>query len=125
MSRIIAVALRAVIGSASLVACGGGGSTDLGTGTGTLMVGNSTFGPGTDPDGYVVTIDGQPQAPRIELNVGGTWALSPGSHSVGLTDLAPGCVTDENNGATTGPNPQSAMIVRQDTALVWFAVLCN
>ena len=90
---------------------------------GTLMVGNSSFGAGTDADGYVVTIDGQAQTPRATLNVGQYWDLPPGSYAVALSDLAPNCATDTNNGASTGPNPQTATVLHGDTALVWFAVV--
>jgi hypothetical protein len=114
--------LLAALGVLVMASCG---SESSGPSSGVLLVGNSTFGSGTDPDGYLVTIDGQAQTERVELNVGQHYDLAPGTHSIGLTDLAAGCATDTNNGASTGPNPQSAAIQRGDTTLVWFAVNCD
>jgi hypothetical protein len=120
-SCFLVLALVTALGTAG---CDGG---DGGTApaTGALGVGNSTFGPGTDPDGYLVTIDGQAQSPRIPLNGGHVWVLGAGVYSVGISDLAAGCEFDPDNGASTGPNPQNATIAQRDTTWVWFAVQCD
>lgn len=91
---------------------------------GVLIVGNSTFGANLDTDGYVITIDGG-EGRRLVVNGGDYWTLAPGTHSVGLGDLQGNCATEEANGASTGPNPQNVTVASRDTALVWFAVVCN
>ena len=122
----MAMLAPSIVVASVLAACGGandGGSEGL---FGTLTVGNSVFGAGAlDANGFVVTLNGAPQSPVATVNVGQLWVLPTGTYSVGLTDLAANCVIDMNNGASTGPNPQPAIITTGDTSLVWFAVRCD
>ena len=93
---------------------------------GVLYVGNSAFGGGpVDPDGFVVTFDGQPQLPNLAVNATVAYTLAPGTYSVALTGLASNCVVDAGNPATTGPNPQNAVVVAGDTSLVAWAIRCD
>ncbi len=118
MKSFSLIAIVAALGLA--VACG----DSSGPASGVLVVGNTTFGSNLDADGYVVTVDGGNDK-RIALNVGEYWTLETGSHSVELTDIQGNCVTDENNGASSGPNPQSVSVTAQDTSIAWFAVACS
>lgn len=122
MKRFTLIAIVAALALA--VACSDSSGPATGSATGVLVVGNTTFGSNLDADGYVVTVDGGNDK-RIALHVGEYWTLEIGSHSVELTDIQGNCVTDENNGASTGPNPQSVTITARDTSLAWFAVACS
>jgi Tol biopolymer transport system component len=67
------------------------------TGTGTVLVHAVTGGDGTDPDGYLVSIDeGEP----LPIDVDGDRSfpgLTPGLHVLFLSDVAEGCSLDDAN----------------------------
>src|SRR6266566_4053075 len=88
------------------------------TASGATRVVLSTVGLDLDADGYTVTIDARSQQPA---SINGTVqfdSLAPGSHSVGLGDLASNC-------AVSGANPLSVDVVAENTAEVTFAVVCT
>jgi predicted small lipoprotein YifL len=96
--------------------CGGKGPTDLVLPS--LTVRTSTTGVEIDPDGYRVSIDGQPPSPvgvQATLTIN---ELTDGQHSVELSGLAPNC-------AVSGANPSSATVRAGETANVAFAVACG
>jgi hypothetical protein len=98
------------------IGCGGGGGTDVVLPS--LSVTTSTTGIELDPDGYSVAIDGQTgQAIGLAANVV-IDRLSDGPHSVGLSGLAPNCVTD-------GENPRSVTLQSGATAAITFIVACS
>jgi Tol biopolymer transport system component len=84
--------------------------------TGTLAVTTATTG--TDPDGYVITVDaGTPQP--IGINATVTIAnVVPGPHSIELSGLDPAC-------SVVGANPQSATLSAGSTTAISFAVQCT
>lgn len=85
--------------------------------TGSVTVSVTTIGASPDPDGYTVSIDGE-AAQAIEPSGQGTLAdLAPGTHSVGLSGLAPNCQID-------GENPRPVIVTVGSTAPLAFAVNC-
>lgn len=84
---------------------------------GTIDVVTATSGPGTDPDGYALILDG---GDRGAVGVSATSSLSgisPGAHLLGLTGLAVNC-------QVAGENPRSVAVTAGQTAQVSFAVTC-
>ena len=95
--------------------CGGNGPTDLVLPS--LTIRTSTTGVEIDPDGYSLSVDGQPPS---AVGVQATLTideLTDGQHSVELSGLAPNC-------AVSGANPSSTTIRAGETASVAFAVVC-
>ncbi len=86
--------------------------------TGDLTVTTTTGGTGTlDPDGYIVTVDGAQKAIATNGSVPFT-GLTPGNHSVSLSDVATNC-------AVNGQNPQTVAVVAGNTAQTNFAITCS
>jgi CARDB protein len=83
-----------------------------------LRIATATTGVEPDPDGYVISIDGQsPQPVAVQATL--TIDLLPaGAHSVELAGLAPNC-------SVSGENPQTASVRVGTTASVAFAVVCR
>ncbi|HZN98659.1 MAG TPA: Ig-like domain-containing protein, partial [Gemmatimonadales bacterium] len=104
----------------SLVGCGGGDSDTTGPDEplGGLTVTGSTSGPGVDPDGYVVQVDGLDRGTLIGSNSVTVSGLAPGSHTVGLGGVATNCLVE-------GDNPRTVPIPSGATASVAFTVLCS
>ena len=86
---------------------------------GTLVVTTSTAGSDLDPDGYTVTVDGNPSnAQSIGVNESVTFGgLSPGAHTVALSGVAANCSVDAPS--------QSFTITSGATTTVGFAVSCS
>ncbi|MFL5954844.1 MAG: hypothetical protein ACJ76I_12135, partial [Gaiellaceae bacterium] len=84
--------------------------------TGALTVTTATTGSDLDPDGYTASVDGgAPLALGINASITfGT--LSPGSHTVTLSGLAPNC--------TAATNPQTATVAAGGTTSLSFAINC-
>ena len=104
--------------SSWLVACGddGGGVTPPASSDLQIIV--ATSGSPPDPDGYTITLDG---TERGTLGANGTLTLTeltPGSHLVGLTGLAPNCQVE-------GDNPQAVTVPEEGSATATFAVTCT
>src|SRR5436189_5766089 len=77
--------------------------------TGSLTVPTSPTGSNLDPDGYTVTVDGEPKAMHIANSVQFS-TLTTGNHSVQLNGLAQNCTVSSNPrtvsitaGRTTSP----------------------
>jgi hypothetical protein len=85
--------------------------------SGTIEVTTTTSGPGSDPDGFGLMLDG---SDRGAIGLSATASLSgltPGSHLIGLTGLAANC-------QVVGENPRSVTAAAGQTAQVPFAVTC-
>ena len=105
------------------VTINGGATTDLAVviscsaTSGNLRVGVTSSGSPTDPDGYAFTIDGG-QAQPIGTNDERTVAnLSPGSHTVTLSNVAGNCRVDDASKIVT--------VATGQTASVGFTVTCE
>jgi len=88
----------------------------LGT-LGGLQVTTETTGTSTDPDGYIVTLDGKDRF-RIGTNDSATFTgLTPGAHEMGLEDVAAGC-------QVAGDNPRPTSVTGGSTRSVSFRINC-
>jgi hypothetical protein len=86
--------------------------------SGDLAVTTSTNGSGSDPDGFVLTLDGA-DAGAIGLNATrGLTGAVPGTHLLGLTGVAANC-------QVTGDNPRSVTVSPGQTTPVQFTVNCD
>ncbi len=86
--------------------------------TGSAHVVTTTTGSGTDPDGFVLLLDGAEHG-IIGVNESNTLALlAAGSHTIGLTGLAANCVV-------SGENPRAVTVPGGGTVEVSFAVACS
>jgi hypothetical protein len=84
---------------------------------GDLAVSTTTTGSDLDPDGYTVTVIGEPsQAVGINGSVTFT-GLAEGDHTVELTGVAGNCTV-------SGPNPRTVTVPSGNTATTTFAVTC-
>ena len=86
--------------------------------TGSIQVTTATTGEGTDPDGYLVTVDAGPGEP-----IGATQTLTiqdipVGNRLVELTEMASNCTV-------TGENPTTAAVPLGGSATVSFDVSCT
>ncbi len=87
-------------------------------GAGTLRIITSTTGAGSDPNGYVFSVDGGTTQPIAVSATVSLTNLVPGSHSVTLSDIAGNC-------AVQGDNPRAVDLPAGGTADVSFAVTCT
>jgi len=86
--------------------------------TGGLTVTVTTSGPGSDPDGYIVSLDG---ADRGVLGVNATLevsAIPPGDHVVGLGGLAANCQVQ-------GENLRTVTVTAGASAAVQYSISCT
>ena len=87
-------------------------------GTGSLQVAVATSGPGSDPDGYLVTVDGERGTP-IETSASVLLTGLPvGTSMVALSGVAANC-------AVSGDNPRQAAVSATELDVVAFAVVCT
>ena len=85
--------------------------------TGDLTVTTTTTGSSLDPDGYTVTVD-DATSQSIATNGSVTFiGLSPGPHSVSLSDVAANCTV-------TSANPVTVTVVAGETATADFTISC-
>ena len=84
---------------------------------GTLQVATTTTGPGTDPDGFALLLDGGDGGPIGVSAVSSLTEVAAGSHSIGLTGLAANC-------QVSGENPRTLDVPAGGTAQVAFQVTC-
>jgi hypothetical protein len=84
--------------------------------SGTIEVATSTSGPGSDPDGYALLLDGAERGPIGATATMTLVGLTPGAHVIGLTGLAANC--------QVGENPRNVTVMAGQTAQVPFAVTC-
>jgi hypothetical protein len=88
----------------------------LGT-LGGIQVTTETTGTSTDPDGYIVTLDGKDRF-RIGTSDAATFSgLTPGAHEVGLEDVVQGCQVE-------GDNPRPVSVTGGATRNVSFRISC-
>jgi hypothetical protein len=87
-------------------------------GIGSLAVSIQTTGLDFDPDGYHLTVDGTMRASAGAIDTRTITRLEPGSHAVGLADLAANCTVH-------GPQSQTVSITQQETQSLEFAVVCT
>lgn len=100
-------------------ACGGGDTPTEPTGpsTGNLTVSVSTTGPDPDPNGYLVTLDGE-RTSRVDANGDTEFSnLAVGSHVVEMSDLADQC-------SAGGENPRAVTIRTGETTRTTFNLTC-
>jgi hypothetical protein len=84
---------------------------------GTIAVTTTTSGPGSDSDGFALTLDGGDRG-AIALNATVSLnGLAPGPHSVGLAGLATNC-------GVSGTDPVSVTVSSGQTSQAAFAVTC-
>ena len=86
-------------------------------GNGAVQVVTATSGPGTDPDGFTLLLDGADRGPiglNATMSLGG---IPAGSHTVGLTGLAANC-------QASGDNPRTVTVAPGETAELAFTVTC-
>jgi Tol biopolymer transport system component len=89
------------------------------TGPGDLLTSTASTGSDVDPDGYVVDIDDGARLEPVESNGSVTiTGLSPGTHSVALTQVATNCTVN-------GANPRSVSVASGGTASTTFVVTCG
>jgi len=89
-----------------------------GAAMGAIEVSTATSGPGTDPDGYALVLDGGDRGP-VGLNATTILgAIQAGPRSVGLAALAANC-------QVSGENPRTVTVVAGETVQVAFAVTCG
>ena len=89
-----------------------------GAAMGAIEVGIATSGPGSDPDGYALVLDGVDRGPiglQATTSLGG---IQLGPHTVGLAGLAANC-------QVTGENPRTVTVVAGETVQLAFAVTCG
>jgi hypothetical protein len=109
-------ALLLGISVAPWLSCGGGGGLTEPT-TGAIEVTTSTSGSEPDPDGYTLTLDGVEVQP-IGVAASATLPdLTPGSHQIGLTGLAPNCTVPDGN-------PRAVTVAVGEVAAAAFSVIC-
>ena len=111
--------LLLLIVTAMTTGCGGGADGDpTGLNEGMLEVIASTTGSGPDPEGYTISVDNG--APRsLPSNGADTVAsLVPGTHTVTLAGVAPGCLLG-------GENPRDVEITAATIASLRFDVACD
>ncbi|HEX2249073.1 MAG TPA: hypothetical protein VHH32_01915 [Gemmatimonadales bacterium] len=85
--------------------------------SGSVEVATVTTGGGSDPDGFLLTLDG---AERGQIGTSATLSVagvSPGLHSLGLSGLAGNC-------QVAGENPREITVVAGQTLQVPFSVTC-
>jgi len=104
--------------SSLLAALGCGGSETTGPSTGNVVIRASTTGPGLDPDGYVVAVDGG-AGQSLPMNGAVTFnQLSVGSHQFLLSGVATNCTL-------LSPNPATVAVTARDTAQTTFQLSCG
>lgn len=87
-------------------------------GTGSLQVAVATSGPGADPDGYLIAVDGG-QATPIGTSASVLLTdLAVGTRMVALSGVAANC-------AVSGDNPRQAAVSATELDLVAFVVICT
>jgi hypothetical protein len=85
--------------------------------TGSLTVATSTSGADLDPDGYALTVDGNPQS--IAINTIDTLTdLSAGNHIVALSGIAANC-------SLSGTASRTILVTAGQTASTTFTVTCT
>jgi hypothetical protein len=86
--------------------------------TGSLTVTTATTGADLDQDGYSVTVDGNAAGSQAVTTTGSVTfaALLAGSHTVGLSGLAPNC--------TAAANPQTTSVVAGSATTLGFTISC-
>lgn len=102
--------------SAAALACGGDDLT--GPTSGSLEVTTATSGAEFDADGYVVQMDAEPPQPIGSSSTFRSASVTPGSHTIRLTGVAPNC-------ALAGDNPRPVTIAAGETSAVLFQVVCS
>jgi hypothetical protein len=103
------------------VLTGGCGDTSIFISTssdGHIAIIVTSIGSGSDDDGFRVTVDGR-TTKFLQPGQGVTLSgLSPGSHTVLLSGLAPNCRVED-------PNPRTVLVAAEGTAETTFVVTCE
>ena len=116
--RAIASCTALCAASSLLLALACGGSESTGPSTGIVLIRASNTGPGLDPDGYVVAVDGG-TGQSLPVNGSVTFnQLSVGSHQFLLSGVATNCTL-------LSPNPVTVAVTAGDTAQATFQLSCG
>jgi hypothetical protein len=86
--------------------------------TGSIEVTTATNGPGSDPDGFMLVLDGSENGPIGTSATTTLSGLTPGAHALGLTALAANC-------QVVGENPRTVTVTAGQTTQVPFAITCS
>jgi hypothetical protein len=86
--------------------------------TGTLQVTTSTSGSSPDPDGYLVSVDGDEVGTIDASGAGVLIGVPPGSYSVSLSGVAPNCHVQ-------GTNPLTVTVTAGGIAVAAFTITCQ
>jgi hypothetical protein len=101
--------------AAALAGCGG--ENLVGPTTGALTVKSATIGNASDPDGYVIVLDGS-ERETVEGDGAVTLdSLPPRTYAVGLTGLGANCYMESEN-------PQAVEVALGETVTAEFSVVC-
>lgn len=98
------------------LACGGDGGTDVVLPA--LSITTATSGVEIDPDGYSVSIDGQPGQAMASNATLAIDQLAEGPHTVELSGIAGNC-------SVGGDNPGSVSVTPGATATLAFVITCS
>src|SRR5439155_1142159 len=116
--RALASCTALCAASSLLLALACGGSESTGPSTGIVLIRASNTGPGLDPDGYVVAVDGG-TGQSLPVNGSVTFnQLSVGSHQFLLSGVATNCTL-------LSPNPVTVAVTAGDTAQATFQLSCG
>jgi Big-like domain-containing protein len=85
--------------------------------TGSLEITSSTSGSSPDADGYTIILDGANRGPLGVSAAATLTGLTPGSHALGLSDIAANCQVSEDN-------PRAVSIAVGASTAVAFSVTC-
>lgn len=85
--------------------------------TGDILVSVSTAGESPDPDGYLLSVDGEARQVANEAEEY-FLGLEPGDHEVFLSEIAPNC-------AVSGENPRTVSVTVYGVGITAFDVACS
>ena len=102
----------------SMAGCGGDSTTQPGYIPGRIRVTTTLSGSDRDPDGFLVSVNGESGRALAVQDTITFMTLPPGVHSVELSGVADNCTVD-------GDNPQSVDLGEGQTFTVTFGVACE
>jgi hypothetical protein len=85
--------------------------------SGSIEIGATVSGTGSDPDGFELLLDNAPRGPLSPNATASLTGIAPGVHTLGLTGLAGNC-------EVAGENPRSVTVTAGQTIPVSFGVTC-
>lgn len=113
----VGIFLLAVVVALPLSSCGSDEVNPTGPSTGSLQILLTLTGEDRDPDGFSVSVDGDPPLHFSEANPLLITGLVTGEHDVRLEGLSSNCVID-------GPNPRVVRVLPNTVATTVFTIGC-